>query len=83
MKKRDADMKQLMAEESSRGRRHPVRATDLEIKRQFLIVKRLLADRNCDRRKFMAVLREEFGHQDGSPMFLKYLKAWDELRPTE
>jgi hypothetical protein len=83
MKQRDEDMKQVMAEESSRGRRRPVRATDLEIKRQFLIVKRLLADRNCDRRKFMAVLREEFGHQDGSPMFLKYLKAWDELRPTE
>jgi hypothetical protein len=28
----------------------------------------------------MAVLREDFGHPDGSPTFLKYVKAWDEFR---
>lgn len=80
MKQRGEDMKQVMAEEGSRGRRRPVRAEDLERKRQIRRVTQLLADRNCDKRTFMAVLREELGHPDGSPMFLKYVKAWDEFR---
>jgi RNase P protein component len=83
MKRRDADLKNVMAEESSRGRRRPVRAVDLEVRRQLRRVMQLLADRNCDKRTFMAVVREEFGHQDGSPMFSKFVQAWDDYRGNQ
>ena len=82
MKKRDDDIENVMAEEGSRGRRRPVRAEDVERDRQFPRVARLLADRGCDRRKFMAAVRE-FGHQDDSEMFQKYLKAWDDYRGNQ
>jgi hypothetical protein len=83
MKKRDADLKHVMAEEGSRGRKRPVRAVDLEVKRQLKRVMQLLADKNCDKRTFMAVVREEFGHQDDSPMFLKFVQAWDDYRGNQ
>lgn len=80
MKKRDADIEQVMAEETSRGRRRPVRAVDLATRQQIRRVAQLLADRNCDKRLFMAVLREDFGIKDESQVFQKYVKLWDDYR---
>jgi len=80
MKKRDADVKQLMAEETSRGRRRPVRAVDLDRRRLVRKMAELLADKNCDKRFLQTVLREDFGLKDESPTFQMCVKLWDDQR---
>lgn len=78
--KRDTEMRQVMAEEGSRGSKHPISAVSLEHQRRIRRAARLMADANCDKRRYMAVIRDDFGLQEGSPEFLKYLKVWDEFR---
>jgi hypothetical protein len=75
---RDQELKQVMAEERSRGRRQPTHAISLENRRRLNLILKLLADRNCDRRRYMEVIRDDFGHPDGSPEFARYMKIWDE-----
>jgi len=70
----------VMAEEGSRGRPQPVRAVSLERKRRMRAILRLLADRDCDKRRFMTVIREDFGLPDGSVEFLRYMEVWDKFR---
>jgi len=65
-----------MAEETSRGRRRPVRAADLDRRRLVREMAELLGDRNCDKRYFQRVLREDFGLKDESPEFQACLKLW-------
>ena len=78
--KRDLEMQQVMAEEGSRGTGHPVHAVSLEHQRRIRRAGRLLADKNCDKRRYMALIRDDFGLEEGSPEFHQYLKAWDEFR---
>jgi hypothetical protein len=80
MDKRDRELKQIMAEDRSRGRTRPVRAVTLEQKRRIREVARRLDDPYCDKRQFAAVIREDFGLSDESPEFLQYMKVWDEHR---
>jgi hypothetical protein len=77
---RDVELQRLMAEEGSRGRPQPVRAANLELQRRIRVLGKLLADKNCDKRRYMAVIRDDFGLPDGSAEFLLYMKAWDECR---
>jgi hypothetical protein len=77
---RDLELQQMMAEEGTRGRSRPVRAVNLELRRRLQVVLKLLADKNCDKKRYMAVIRDDFGLPDGSPEFLQYMKAWDEYR---
>jgi hypothetical protein len=76
--KREEDMRQVMAEERSRGRSQPVHALSIEMRRRIHVAARLLSDKNCDKRQYMAIIRDDFGLPDGSPEFLQYMKAWDE-----
>ena len=79
MKDRDRELQQLMAEEGSRGRRQPVRAITIEQKRRLRVIKGLLEDPTCDKRRFMQVIRDDLGLAEGSPEFHLLVKAWDEL----
>jgi hypothetical protein len=80
MNKRDVDMQDLIAEESSRGKRHPVRAVDLEQRRQIHRIAQMLINRECGMADYISVIRDDFGLQDGSLMFLRYTKLWNEHR---
>ena len=82
MKKPDQDVElgQIMAEEGSRGRRQPVRAVSLEMQRRIRRAAQLLADKNLDRRDYIALIRDDFGLPEDSPEFREFLKAWDKLR---
>ena len=77
MEKREL-LQQVMAEEGSRGKARPVRAVTLERERRIRRAANMLADRNCDKREYVALIRDDFGLQEGSPDFLLFLKAWTE-----
>ena len=76
---RELELRQMMAEERSRGRRQPTNAISLERQRRIRVISKLLADKGCDKRRYLAVIREDFGLPDGSPEFLQYAKVWDEF----
>ena len=58
------DFQEIMAEEKSRARRHQKKAVTLARERMIRKVADLLADRNCEKRTFLAVIRG-YGYQRG------------------
>jgi hypothetical protein len=70
------DLADTMAEEISRGRRRQKKAVTLARERMIRRVADLLADRNCVKRTFLAVIRE-FGIEEGSAEFLQLCALWD------
>ena len=78
-KKKDIELQQVMAEEGSRGSRHPVMAETLERKRRLRKAADMLADKECAKRDYLSGLRD-LGLQDGSPEFLKFVRVWDDYR---
>jgi len=79
-KKTDEDLKQVMAEERSRGRRQPLKAENLEISRQIRKVIRMLENKECSRENYITVLRGDLGLKDGSAKFRECVKLWDARR---
>ena len=79
-KKKDEDFQQVMAEEGSRGRRHPVKAENLEISRQIRKIIRMLENKECRREDYISVLRGDLGLKDGSAKFQECVKLWDARR---
>jgi hypothetical protein len=79
-KEKDVDLKQVMAEERSRGRSHPVRAENLELERRARRIARMILDKHCERRDYMEVIRADFGLKDESQEFQHYVKLWDAHR---
>jgi len=79
-KNKDDQLRDLMAEEGSRGRRRPVRALTLERRRRLNRTAQMLANRECGERDFLKVLREDFGLQDDSDEFRRLVKLWHDFR---
>jgi len=77
-KRDDMELRQVMAEEGSRGKPQPVYAVSLDFRRRMRFAAELLADPGCDREHYVEAIRDHFGLADGSPEFLLFLKAWDE-----
>lgn len=80
MQKRDDDLSEVMAEESTRGKKRPVYSVNLELKHRIERAAAMLENNHCDKRRYMALIRDDFGLEDGSPEFQQYMKAWDDLR---
>jgi hypothetical protein len=76
LKDKEEDFQDIMAEESSRGKRRQKKAVTLARERMIRRVADLLADRNCEKRTFLAVIRE-YGVEDGSAEFLQLCELWD------
>jgi len=70
------DFKDIMAEEITRGRRQPKRAVTLARQRIIRRAADMLADPGCEKRTFLAVIRE-YGIKEGSPEFLQLCELWD------
>ncbi len=70
------DFKDIMAEEMTRGRRQPKKAVTLARQRMIRKAADMLADPGCDKRTFLAVIRE-YGIKEGSPEFLQLCELWD------
>jgi len=78
-KEKDVDLMQLMAEEGSRGRRHPVKAVTLERRRRIRKAIEMLTNKGCEKRDYLSGLRD-LGLQDGSPEFQDFERVWDDYR---
>ena len=70
------DIGDVMAEETSRGRRHQKKAVTLARRRMVQRVADMLADPGCEKRTFLAVIRE-YGIKEGSREFLQLCELWD------
>lgn len=75
----DQDLRDVMAEESSRGRRQPKKSMTLEKKRRIERAATKLADSNCSEREFLAAIRE-LGYEEGSREFDACVKLWNARR---
>jgi hypothetical protein len=80
MADRDVELKQVMAADRSRGRGQPDTVLSLEEKRQIRRAMDMLANRRCDKRRYIQVIRDDFGLEEGSDRFQQYMNAWDEFR---
>jgi len=69
------DLSDVRAQESSRGRKQPLKAMSLERQRMIRRIGRLLADPNCDKNTFLETIRE-FGLTDESPEYPQLLALW-------
>ena len=72
----EEDFQDVMAEEASRGRRQQKKAVTLARQRMIRKVADMLADRGCEKRTYLAVIRE-YGIKEGSPEFLQLCELWD------
>ena len=79
-KDKDEDLRQVMAEERSRGSRHPKKGLTLERQRKLKRMAEMLGDEACQKQDFLTVLRDDFGLKEGSPEFQRCVKLWDEYR---
>jgi len=70
------DFQDVMAEETGRGRRQPKKAVTLARQRMIRKAADMLADPGCEKRTFLAVIRE-YGIKEGSPEFLQLCELWD------
>jgi hypothetical protein len=70
------DFQDVMAEEIARGRLQPKKAVTQARQRMIRKVADMLADPVCDKRTFLAVIRE-YGIKEGSPEFLQLCELWD------
>ena len=69
------DLKDVLAEETTRGQKHPKKAVTLARERMIRRIAKLLADPYCDKDTFLETIRE-FGLPDESDEFQKLLALW-------
>ncbi len=72
---KDRMLNDIRREESTRGRRQPVRTLSIERERMVRRVGELLADANCDRDTFIETIHE-YGLTSESPEYPKLLSLW-------
>jgi hypothetical protein len=70
------DFRDIMTEETTRGRRQPKKAVTLARQRMIKRVADMLAEPSCDKRTFLGVIRD-YGIKEGSPEFLQLCDLWD------
>jgi hypothetical protein len=73
------DLADIIKEESTRGRRHPKRASAVRQERKMRQFARMIADGNCDDREVANAIRE-LGPQEGSPEFQRLWNIWLQFR---
>jgi hypothetical protein len=75
----DRDIQDVMAEESSRGRKQPKKLMTVERKRRIQRAAAKLADSNCTKEEFMEAIRE-LGYEERSKEFDACVKLWNSRR---
>jgi hypothetical protein len=70
------EFQDVIAEEMARGRRQPKKAVTLARERMIRKLADMLADTGCEKRIFLAVIRE-YGIKEGSLEFLQLCELWD------
>jgi hypothetical protein len=73
------ELADVVKEESTRGRRHPKRASTVRQERKVRQFVRMIANGNCDDREVANAIRE-LGPQEGSPEFQRLWNIWLQFR---
>lgn len=71
----EEDLKDVLKEETSRGRKQPKKAISIARERMIREVARLLANPNCDRETFLETIHE-YGLTDESLEYHQLLALW-------
>ncbi len=77
-KQEDGDLQDVIAEETTRGTKHPKKAISRERKRKIENAAKKLADKGCTEREFLEAVRAIV--PDGSSEFLEAAELWKRLR---
>ena len=73
------ELRDLRAEETTRGKKHPKRAISLARRRKIAQLSRMLQDPRCNGETYLEAIRE-FGLPEESDEFRQLLALWRKLR---
>lgn len=78
----DQDLRDIRAEETTRGKKQPKKALSLARRRMIAELARMLQDSRCDKETYLEVIRE-FGLQEESDEFRQLLALWRKRRGND
>jgi hypothetical protein len=78
----DQDLRDVQAEETTRGKKQPKKALSLKFRRLITEAARMLRDPRCDRETDLEVIRE-FELQEDSQEFRQLLALWRKRRGND
>ena len=79
---KDQDLRDVQAEETTRGKKQPKKALSLACRRMIAQLARMLQDPRCDKQTYLEVIRE-FGLQEESDEFRQLLALWRKRRGND
>lgn len=78
---KDDELRDLTAEEGSRGRKQPKRAISLQRQRRLRRAVDMLTNQQCTEREYLDAIRQIA--PDGSPEFAQAFELWRRMRGGE
>jgi hypothetical protein len=79
---KDQDLRDIRAEETTRGKKQPMKALSLARRRMIAEMARVLQDPRCDKETYLEVIRE-YGLQEESSEFRQLLALWRKRRGND
>jgi hypothetical protein len=79
---KDQDLRDIRAEETTRGKKQPKKALSLARQRMITRMARMLQDPNCNKETYLEVIRE-FGLREESDEFRQLLALWRKRRGND
>jgi hypothetical protein len=79
---KDQDLRDIQAEETTRGKKQPKKALSLARRRMISEIARMLQDPRCDQETYLEVIRE-YALQEGSDEFRQLLVLWRKRRGND
>jgi hypothetical protein len=79
---KDQELREIQAEETTQGKKHPKKALSLVRRRMIAQLARMLQDSRCDKQTYVEVIRE-FGLQEESDEFRQLLALWKKRRGND
>jgi hypothetical protein len=79
---KDQDLRDIQAEETTRGKKQPKKALSLARQRMITRIARMLQDPRCNKETYLEVIRE-FGLPEESDEFRQLLALWRKRRGND
>jgi len=79
---KDQDLRDIQAEETTRGKKQPKKALTLARRRMIAEMARMLQEPRCDKETYLEVIRE-YGLPEESDEFRQLLALWRKRREND
>jgi hypothetical protein len=79
---KDQDLRDIQAEETTRGKKQPKKALSLARRRMIAEMARMLQDPRCDKDTYLEVIRE-YGLPEESDEYRQLLALWRKRRGND